>query len=84
MQGERIQEEYLCNFGLNPEYANLFNADGAMKIVGSSDEGLARAVELFGQLFRCDIVSPSTSLDCGMPASLVPEFLLAASVLRNR
>ncbi|MGI8602308.1 MAG: CTP synthase C-terminal region-related (seleno)protein [Verrucomicrobiales bacterium] len=39
------EEEYFCNFGVNPDYVNVLRS-GALQIVGSDDEGEARVVEL--------------------------------------
>ncbi len=40
-----IQEQYHCNFGVNPDYIEALGA-GTLQIVGSDDEGIVRAVEL--------------------------------------
>jgi CTP synthase (UTP-ammonia lyase) len=41
----RVREEYHCNFGLNPEYVDVLRSS-ALRVVGSDDEGVVRAVEL--------------------------------------
>ena len=40
-----VEEEYLCNFGVNPGYVDRLCA-GEMKVAGSDEEGVVRAVEL--------------------------------------
>lgn len=41
----RVQEQYYCNFGVNPAYASILGS-GVLRIAGSDDEGVMRAVEL--------------------------------------
>ena len=45
-----VQEQYLCNFGINPEYVDSLSC-GALKVVASDAEGAVRAVELSGHHF---------------------------------
>lgn len=45
-----VQEQYLCNFGVNPGFEDTLRS-GALKVVGSDAEGVARAVELPGHPF---------------------------------
>jgi CTP synthase (UTP-ammonia lyase) len=40
-----VQEQYLCNFGVNPQYVDTLRS-GPLKVVGSDAEGAIRAVEL--------------------------------------
>ena len=40
-----MTEQYECNFGVNPDYVPTLAA-GALRIVGSDDEGVVRVVEL--------------------------------------
>jgi CTP synthase (UTP-ammonia lyase) len=47
---ESVQEEYYCNFGVNPEYLETLRS-GGLRVVGSDDEGEVRAVELTGHPF---------------------------------
>jgi len=39
------REQYQCNFGVNPDYVDTLRSS-ALKVVGSDDEGVVRAVEL--------------------------------------
>lgn len=41
----KIQEQYRCNFGVNPEYESVLRLS-ALRVVGSDDEGVVRVVEL--------------------------------------
>jgi len=41
----QVQEEYHCNFGVNPDYVDILRAS-ALRVVGSDHEGVVRAVEL--------------------------------------
>jgi CTP synthase (UTP-ammonia lyase) len=40
-----VQEQYLCNFGVSPEYVDVLRAS-ALRMVGKDAEGAIRAVEL--------------------------------------
>jgi CTP synthase (UTP-ammonia lyase) len=41
----RIEEQYRCNFGLNPEYVDAL-CSSALRIVGLDNDGAVRVVEL--------------------------------------
>jgi CTP synthase (UTP-ammonia lyase) len=47
---DEVEEEYLCNFGVNPDYVDTLRS-GSLKIVASDAEGAVRAVELPEQRF---------------------------------
>jgi CTP synthase (UTP-ammonia lyase) len=40
-----VQEQYLCNFGVNPKYVDTLSS-GALRVAGADAEGVIRAVEL--------------------------------------
>jgi CTP synthase (UTP-ammonia lyase) len=40
-----IHEQYLCNFGVNPQYVDILRS-GAIRVAGEDAEGVIRAVEL--------------------------------------
>ena len=71
------QEQYLCNFGVNPAYTEKLRS-GQLRIVGSDDEGVARVVELaehpffVGTLFIPQLASTPT-----VPHPVVSGFLQA-------
>ena len=46
-QPERIEEEYHCGFGVNPEYSNIFD-DSELGFCGRDDAGQTRILELPG------------------------------------
>jgi len=46
----KIEENYYCNFGLNPEYQERLNDNGLVS-VGVDDQGESRIVELKGHRF---------------------------------
>jgi len=45
-----VEEEYLCNFGVNPEYVDALRR-GPLRVAASDEEGVVRAVELPGHPF---------------------------------
>jgi CTP synthase (UTP-ammonia lyase) len=73
----KTQEQYRCNFGVNPEYDDLLRSS-ALRVVGSDDEGVVRIVELadhpffVGTLFIPQLTSSSSA-----PHPLVSGFLKA-------
>lgn len=79
---EQVEEEYLCNFGVNPEYVNALRS-GALKIVASDSEGAVRGVELpehpffIGTLFL-----PQHRSSASVPHPLVSAFIKASSESR--
>ena len=74
-----VQEEYHCNFGVNPEFVSALRG-GNLRIVGSDAEGVARAVELadhpffIGTLFLPQHISTAST-----PHPLITGFLRAVS-----
>ena len=75
----KIQEQYHCNFGVNPDYEDVLRAS-ALRVVGADDEGVMRVVELpdhpffVGTLFVPQLTSAQSS-----PHPLVSGFLKACS-----
>jgi len=75
---DTVEEEYYCNFGVNPVHASKFN-DGPLKVVGSDSEGEIRVIELpnhpffVGTLFVPQLRSTPTE-----PHPLVTEFVRIA------
>jgi len=71
------QEQYHCNFGVNPEYVNTLRS-GALRIVASDDEGVVRAVELPGHPFLIGtLFLPQLSSTAGAPHPVIAGFLRA-------
>jgi CTP synthase (UTP-ammonia lyase) len=75
----QVQEEYLCNFGVNPIFVDTLRGSG-LAVVGSDEEGAVRAVELnehpffFGTLFL-----PQHNSTTSNPHPLVSAFLKACN-----
>jgi CTP synthase (UTP-ammonia lyase) len=77
-----IQEEYLCNFGVNPEYIDRLCA-GPLKTAASDAEGLVRAVELTSHpFFIGTLFLPQHRSTATTPHPLVSAFLQACSLAR--
>ena len=75
----QIQEQYHCNFGVNPDYVDTLRT-GALRIVGSDDEGIVRAVELSGHpFFVGTLFLPQHHSTPSAPHPLITAFLQALS-----
>ena len=73
------QEQYLCNFGVNPDYVDTLRS-GALRIVGSDDEGVVRAVEMAGHPFLIGtLFLPQHTSTPAAPHPLISGFLQACS-----
>jgi len=73
------QEEYFCNFGVNPDYVNALEP-GALRIVGSDDEGAVRVVELADHpFFVGTLFLPQLTSSPSAPHPLVSGFLRVSS-----
>jgi len=74
-----VQEQYLCNFGVNPAYIETLRASG-LKIAGSDEEGKVRAVELPGHpFFVGTLFLPQLGSTASTPHPLVKAFIQACS-----
>lgn len=74
-----IQEQYLCNFGANPEYVNTL-CSGALKVVGTDVEGVIRAVELPDHpFFLGTLFLPQLGSTPSHPHSIVSAFVKTCS-----
>ncbi len=72
-----VQEQYHCNFGVNPDYVAKLRAS-TLRIVGSDDEGVVRAVELPGHpFFVGTLFLPQLSSSASAPHPLVTALLRA-------
>lgn len=77
------EEQYLCNFGVNPDYVDTLRS-GALRIVGSDDEGVVRAVEMEGHpFFIGTLFLPQHNSAPGAPHPIITGFLQACSVHRR-
>jgi CTP synthase (UTP-ammonia lyase) len=71
------REHYYCNFGLNPEFADLIKA-GPAKAVGSDAEGEIRILEIPDHpFFISTLFVPQLRSVPGQPHPLVTAFLKA-------
>lgn len=71
------QEAYHCNFGVNPVYVETLRSSG-LRIVGSDDEGVVRAVELEAHpFFVGTLFLPQLGSTPARPHPLVMGFLRA-------
>lgn len=76
------EEQYLCSFGVNPDYVDTLRS-GALRIVGSDDEGVVRAVELSGHpFFVGTLFVPQMTSTQAVPHPLILGFVRAC--LRDR
>lgn len=74
-QSDNIEEKYYCNFGLNPEYQELFNKNG-FRIVGTDHLREARILELSNhKFFVATLFVPQDNSTYEKAHPLVTEFL---------
>jgi CTP synthase (UTP-ammonia lyase) len=72
-----VRETYHCNFGVNPDYIEPLRMR-RLRIVGSDDEGVVRAVELDNHpFFVGTLFLPQLGSAPARPHPLVTEFLRA-------
>ena len=73
-----LNEEYYCNFGLNPEYKLLIDEAG-LRVVGGDDNGETRIVEIRDHPFYIGtLFVPQVRSTEGQPHVLVTAFLKVA------
>jgi CTP synthase (UTP-ammonia lyase) len=74
-----VQEQYLCNFGVNPKYEDTLRSS-ALKAVGADEEGAVRAVELSGHpFFVGTLFLPQLGSTPSHPHPVVSAFVRACS-----
>ena len=74
-----VKEEYLCNFGVNPEYVEALRRS-PLRIAASDAEGAVRAVELPGHpFFVGTLFLPQHRSTATAPHPLVTRFLDACA-----
>jgi len=74
-----IQEQYLCNFGVNPQYVDTLRS-GALRVVGADAEGVIRAVELPDHpFFVGTLFMPQLGSTPSHPHPVVSAFVRACS-----
>jgi CTP synthase (UTP-ammonia lyase) len=74
----RVQEQYYCNFGLNPDHQRTLD-EGGLRVVGFDDNGEARVLEVPEHPFYlATLFVPQTRSTPERPHPLVSAFLRAA------
>jgi CTP synthase (UTP-ammonia lyase) len=77
-----VQEQYYCNFGLNPEYRAQLDAAG-FRIMGVDADGDARVFELDEHPFYvATLFVPQMRSEAARPHPVVTEFVAAAATVR--
>jgi CTP synthase (UTP-ammonia lyase) len=80
---EDHSEQYYCNYGVNEEYQEKFQAAG-LRVSARGRMGETRAVELpGGRFFIATLFQPQLSSRPGLPHPLLLAFLRAAMRFRN-
>lgn len=80
-QSELVTEKYYCNFGLNPDYQDLFEQYG-FNIVGTDEHREARIMELEGHpFFIATLFVPQDNCTSEEPHKLVTAFLQASNMV---
>jgi CTP synthase (UTP-ammonia lyase) len=77
-----VQEQYYCNFGLNPDYRDRLEPAG-FRITGVDADGDARVFELDDHPFYvATLFVPQMRSEAGRPHPVVSAFLAAAASVR--
>lgn len=77
---EEIEEQFFCNFGLNPTFKDSLN-HGNLRVTGIDAEGGARIVEIAGHpFFVATLFLPQIASQAGKPHPLITRYLEAASI----
>jgi CTP synthase (UTP-ammonia lyase) len=81
---EQADEQYHCNYGLNPEFERLFSGNSALQISARDSAGEVRAVELAGHpFFLGTLFQPERYGLRGVENPLITAFVAAASAGRS-
>ncbi len=83
-QRDEVQEEYFCNYEVNPQYESRFTA-GGLAIVARGPQGEVRAVELAKhRFFLATLFQPQLSSTAERSHPVVLAFLQAAARFQGR
>lgn len=75
---ERVEEQYYCNFGLNPDHQERIH-EGGLRVVGADQDGEARILELPGHPFYvATLFVPQLTSSEEKPHPLITAYLDAA------
>jgi CTP synthase (UTP-ammonia lyase) len=81
---EKAEEQYYCNFGLNPAYQRQLH-EGGLRIVGVDQDREARIVELSEhRFFIATLFVPQCSSSPARPHPLICAYLKAACQVKAR
>jgi CTP synthase (UTP-ammonia lyase) len=77
-QGDKVTEQFRCNYGLNPKYREAIS-QGGLQISGLDFNGDARIVELPGhRFFMATLFLPQLSSTPKTPHPIITAYLQAA------
>jgi CTP synthase (UTP-ammonia lyase) len=83
-QNEEVTEQFRCNYGLNPKYADKLS-QGGLQIIGTDRNGEARIVELPGhRFFMATLFLPQLSSTPEAPHPVILAYLKAAGAFKNK
>ncbi len=73
---DRVEEDYRCNYGLNPEFAPLLHGRNDIRIEGTDDSGEVRIIRLQNHpFFIATLFQPQRSALKGLVHPLIREFV---------
>jgi CTP synthase (UTP-ammonia lyase) len=82
-QQRTVQEQYYCNFGLNPAYQRLIH-DGGLRVAGRDQDGEARIVELPDhRFFLGTLFVPQLTSTAQRPHPLIMAYIQAAVAFKQ-
>ncbi|PSP18308.1 MAG: hypothetical protein BRC58_04030 [Cyanobacteria bacterium QS_8_64_29] len=80
---QEVEEQYYCNFGLNPEHQSLIH-DGGLRVVGVDQDSEARILELLGHCFYvATLFVPQLTSSKETPHPLIEAYLKAALAFKE-
>jgi CTP synthase (UTP-ammonia lyase) len=78
-RSEEVEEEYFCNYEVNPAYRQDF-ANAGLRLTAFDENGELRAVELPDHhFFVATLFQPQLSSTEAMPHPIIVEFLAASA-----
>jgi len=81
---DRVEEGYRCNYGLNPEFAELLQHRTDIQIEGTDDSGEVRIIRLQNHpFFLATLFQPQRSSLEGVVHPLIREFLFVSASRHN-
>jgi len=81
---EEVDEQFVCNYGLNPKFRNQIN-DGRLEVAGVDENDEVRVVELNDHpFFIATLYQPQISSQPSNPHPLVMAYLKAARACKEK